>query len=116
MKRFIKPVLVFLVLAFILSTCYYLFILNSKGTVSILYLEPEQEYTGFRELVQDPALKGKILYVDVWRTTCRPCLIEFEAAPKLKKYFNQYSNKIAFVYLGADISVPGERFRWKKMI
>ena len=116
MKKIIRPIATFLLLLVLACTGYYLFVLNSEGTSHIRYIEPEKKYTSFKALLQDPALKGKMVYVDVWRTTCRPCLEEFEAGPALKKHFQSYGNKIAFLYIGTDISVPGEEFRWKRMV
>lgn len=116
MKKIIRPLAAFLLLLILACTTYYLWVLKSKGTTSIRYIEPEKKYTSFKALLQDPALKGKTVYVDVWRTTCRPCLEEFKAGPTLKEHFKPYGDKIAFLYIGTDISVPGEEFRWKRMV
>lgn len=116
MKKFLRSLLIIIVTCSIIFTGYYFYMLHSPGTTAIRYIEPEKKYTSFKALLQDPALKGKTVYVDVWRTTCGPCLAEFKAAPRLKQHFNPYGNKIAFLYIGADISVPGEEFRWKRMI
>ncbi len=116
MKKFLRLLLKVLSLACLVFTGYYLLVLHSKGTPGIYYIEPAKKYTTFKALLQDPALKGKIIYVDVWRTTCGPCLEEFKAAPRLKQRFKSYGDKIAFLYIGTDISVPGEEFRWKRMV
>jgi len=116
MKKIIKPTLKTLLVSLLVFGAYYGYVLQSRGTSEIHYIEPEQEFTSFRELVQQPELKGKIIYADFWRTTCHPCLEEFKATPKLKQHFKQYGDQVAFLYLGADISVPGEEFRWKRMI
>jgi thiol-disulfide isomerase/thioredoxin len=116
MKKFRQSLVKIMLLLLLVFSGYYLFILNSNGTTAIHYIEPEEKYKTFKALLQDPALKGKIVYVDVWRTTCGPCLEEFKVAPQLKQHFKTYGNKIAFLYIGTDISVPGEEFRWKRMI
>jgi len=116
MKKIIKPTVKILLLSLVIFAGYYGYVLKFSGTSKIRYIEPQKELTSFKELLQKPELKGKILYVDVWRTTCHPCLEDFKAAPELKQYFNKYGQKVAFLYLGADISVPGEEFRWKRMI
>jgi len=43
---------------------YYGYVLQSRGTSEIHYIEPDREFTSFRELVQQPELKGKIIYAD----------------------------------------------------
>jgi thiol-disulfide isomerase/thioredoxin len=108
--------LALLVLLFLVSLLWYCSsILTSTGTETIHFIEPETEYASFGELVNDPALKGKVLYVDFWHTGCGPCLVEFTRLPALKAHFSQ-EDKLAFLYLGKDRSVPGEKIRWKKMI
>jgi len=116
MKKIIKPTFKIVIISTLAFAAYYLFVLNSKGTNQIHYIEPEENYTSFKALLQDPALKGKTIYVDVWRTTCGPCLEEFKIALRLKQHFQSYGNKIVFLYIGTDISVPGEEFRWKRMV
>lgn len=94
---------------------HVLVVLTSKGTSEIRYIEPEGPYNSFSDILQHPDLKGKVVYVDYWHTGCSPCLKEFEHMPKLKAIFS--GNKdLAFLYLGKDRSVPGEKYRWKKMI
>jgi len=116
MKKIIKPTVKLLLLSLVIFAGYYGYVLKFSGTSKIHYIEPQKELTSFKELLQQPELKGKLLYVDVWRTTCRPCLEDFKVAPELKQYFKKYGPKVAFLYLGDDISVPGEEFRWKRMI
>lgn len=116
MKKIIKPIFKILLASLLAVAAYYLFVLNSKGTSQIHYIEPRESYASFKALLRDPALKGKTVYVDVWRTTCGPCLEEFKVAPQLKQHFQSYGDKIAFLYIGTDISVPGEEFRWKRMV
>lgn len=115
MKRTLKylPLTVLSCLAAFLV--YYATILNTDGPANIKFIEPEEEYASFFDLLKNSELKNKVIYVDFWHTGCRPCLIEFQSLPKLKSYFKKDSD-IVFLYLGKDRSVPGERFRWKKMV
>lgn len=94
---------------------YFLIIINSKGTDNIIYIEPETDYHSFSQIINYPSLKNKVIYVDFWHTGCGPCLIEFQSLPKLKDRFKNRQD-LAFLYLGKDRSVPGEKFRWKRMI
>jgi thiol-disulfide isomerase/thioredoxin len=94
---------------------YYSFVINSEGTTKISYIEPDDEYNSFLDILGHPDLKGKVVYVDYWHTGCKPCLEEFEYLPALKEKFKERKD-LAFLYLGKDRSAPGEKFRWKKTI
>lgn len=115
MKKLFKLSIGLLSIMLILGGAYYLFVINSEGTENIKYIEPEDEFDSFSDILKHPDLKGKVVYVDYWHTGCRPCLEEFEYMPTLKEKFKEHKD-LAYLYLGKDRSVPGEKFRWKKMI
>ena len=115
MTKLIKSIIGLITVIAIVAGTYYVFVINSKGTEKIKYIEPDNEYNSFSDILQHPDLKGKVVYVDYWHTGCSPCLEEFEHLPKLKDRFQKNSD-LVFLYLGKDRSVPGEKFRWKKMI
>ena len=115
MKKIIKLTLGLILLFILLTGAYYLVVINSKGTEKVRYIEPENAYDSFSDILQHPDLKGKVVYVDYWHTGCGPCLQEFEYLPELKQRF-QTNKDLAFLYLGKDRSLPAEKFRWKRMI
>ena len=115
MKKPIKLILSIISIILISSGIYYLFVINSEGTTTIQYIEPENEYHSLSDILKHPELKGKVVYVDYWHTGCKPCLEEFEYMPLLKEKFKRHKD-LVFLYLGKDRSAPGEKFRWKKMI
>tara|TARA_B110000902_G_scaffold176589_1_gene200296 strand:- start:72 stop:1433 length:1362 start_codon:yes stop_codon:yes gene_type:complete len=54
--------------------------------------------------------KGNIVYIDIWNTYCKPCIVEI---PKFEKLKNRFSKeKIKFV----SICVNSPKENWKKMI
>lgn len=115
MKKAAKIIITLVITALTVYGIRFLVVLTSEGTSEIKFIEPEESYKSFSDILQHPDLKGKIVYVDYWHTGCSPCLKEFEHLPKLKSVFS--GNKdLAFLYLGKDRSVPGEKYRWKKMI
>lgn len=116
MNRYIKYSLVLLIGSLLGFGGYYFYVLGSEGSESIRYIEPNEPYLSFSDLIQDPALKGKNIYVDFWHTGCKPCLIEFQSLPKVKEYVHQQDIDVAFLYIAMNRSVPGERFRWKRMV
>ena len=115
MKRIIKSILGLLTVVIVSFGFYFWFVVNSNGTEKIKYIEPDNDYNSFSDILQHPDLKGKVVYVDYWHTGCSTCLEEFEHMPKVKEKF-QTSKDLVFLYLGKDRSVPGEKFRWKKML
>lgn len=64
--------------------------------------------------------RGKYVYIDVWATWCRPCIVQF---PFLKKLKEEYKNKnIVFVGISTDDERRSNgnwekaREKWKKMV
>src|SRR5688572_29200051 len=115
MTKIVKSTVGLFTVIMIIAGTYYMYVTNSNGNEKIKYMEPDNDYNSFSDLLKHPDLKGKVVYVDYWHTGCSPCLQEFEHLPKLKERFK--TNKdLVFLYLGRDRSVPGEKFRWKKMI
>ena len=56
-------------------------------------------------------LKGKVVYVDVWATWCKPCVSEFPYAKQLQQIFLP-TDQVAFLYL----SIDANQAAWKKMV
>lgn len=115
MKKAGRLLITVVIAALTVYGIHFLVVHASKATSEIRYIEPEESYNSFSDILQHPDLKGKVVYVDYWHTGCSPCLKEFEHMPKLKAIFSE-NKDLAFLYLGKDRSVPGEKYRWKKMI
>jgi peroxiredoxin len=55
--------------------------------------------------------KGKVVYLDIWATWCKPCLEEMKKGKKLKEAFT--GNKdVIFLY----ISIDKEAEKWKNYV
>jgi len=115
MKKITKSGLLLLLVILVGGVVYYLSIVYSGGTAKIKFIEPEDDYKTFSDIINHPDLRGKVLYVDYWHTGCGPCIEEFKHLPALKEKFQDHQD-LVFLYLGKDRSVPGEKFRWKRMI
>ncbi len=65
------------------------------------------------------AFKGKYVYIDVWATWCKPCLVQI---PFLKKLEEKYARKkIEFVSISTDNAATAGSWdnalsKWKKMV
>ena len=60
-----------------------------------------------------PAFKGKVVYIDLWGTRCGPCLDEFKYLKGLKE---RYKNKpVSFLYLKSPYDFDDSK-EWKEMV
>lgn len=57
-------------------------------------------------------LKGKILYVDIWATWCRPCLQQLPAMKELEEKYRD--TNIQFVSISVD--QDRDKAKWEKMV
>lgn len=54
--------------------------------------------------------KGKIVYLDFWETSCKPCVAEIPEAKKLEEEFK--TKDVVFIY----ISIDQNEIVWRKII
>ncbi|MBE9463423.1 TlpA family protein disulfide reductase [Dyadobacter subterraneus] len=59
------------------------------------------------------ALKGKVVYMDVWATWCGPCKTEFPFTRKIQKDF-EGNDQVAFLFVSIDESIPDWHAMLKK--
>ena len=64
----------------------------------------------FKELLSN--FNGRVLYIDIWTTTCPPCLKEFEYYSDLYKFLSL--NDISILFISLDR--PSDMEHWKKTI
>ena len=55
--------------------------------------------------------RGKVVYIDVWATWCKPCIAEFPHSARLKDRFSE-EEKVAFMY----VSIDGDKDKWLKYL
>lgn len=55
--------------------------------------------------------KGKVVYLDIWATWCRPCLEEMKKGKKLKEAFKG-NKEVVFLYISIDKDVE----KWKNYV
>lgn len=53
---------------------------------------------------------GKVIYMDIWATWCKPCLEEFKLSKQFKANFNL--ENITYIYVGAQ----SKEYSWRAMI
>lgn len=74
----------------------------------------EGNYASLEDLLQQPQFKGKRVYVDLWYTSCTPCIRQFGYIPALKRQLG--GQDVVFLYLARETSHQNSKQRWKNMI
>ena len=83
-----------------------------QGDEDIRFIEAK--YASLEEIIRLPQFQGKVVYVDLWYSTCGPCLEQFKHTATLKKHLQ--GKDVAFLYMGRETSHPNSRQRWKNAI
>ena len=61
----------------------------------------------FAEDTDLATLKGKVIFINYWATWCPPCRAEM---PSLQKLYNDYSDRIEFVFATTDAKKDVDRY------
>ena len=100
-------------LALLIFTLKYYLDTSYSGDADTYFLEGE--YTSLDEILGEEAFRGKILYVDLWFSTCGFCRKEFKHLPEVKEYFRD-KEQVAFLYISHQTRHPNTRQLWKNAI
>ena len=111
-KKIIQNVAFFIFIAAILFTPFGTFVkvqLNrlivfSPKTIAVQDQKALSNYqwqlrdaAGMNVSLQD--YKGKVVFINFWATWCPPCIAEM---PSLQKLYNDYQNKVVFLFVTTD--------------
>lgn len=55
-------------------------------------------------------LKGNVIFINYWATWCAPCIAEM---PSIQSLYNDYKNKIIFVFITSDSKIKTTEFYQK---
>lgn len=75
----------------------------------------EGEYNSLDEILGSEAFRDKILYVDLWFSTCGPCRKEFKSLPPVKEYLKD-KDQVVSLYISHQTRHPNTRQLWKNAI
>lgn len=115
MKKWLKYSLLAVLLVAFAAAAYGLFMASYAGNTNVVLLNSGGTYTSLQNIIQRPEFKNKVVYVNVWGTTCGPCLQEFQNhTPQLTKRYEN-AKDVAFLYLCIDRH-PLPELRWKERL
>lgn len=111
LKTFYSLIVVFIIVVTIFILKYYNDI-KYKGDESVKFIE--ENHQTLTSVLQSQQFAGKVIYIDLWFTSCGPCLEEFKAIPMLKESLK--SENVEYLYLARKTSHPNDIQRWKNTI
>lgn len=92
----------------------YLYDISFKGNANIKIIEKDEKLLSLEELIKRSDFKNNILYIDIWGTSCGPCINEFAYTPALK---DRYKDKpVKFIYMAAPYGRFNDEQKWKNLI
>ncbi|GAB3736903.1 hypothetical protein GCM10028816_39830 [Spirosoma lituiforme] len=115
MRKPTKAVFGFIVGVIFVTSVYVGWTLIFAGNDDIQLIQSDKPYTSVVQILQDKRFKNKVVYGDIWGTSCLPCLEEFKHHTQPLKQHYKGREDIAFLYLCID-NHPGAEYRWKKRI
>jgi thiol-disulfide isomerase/thioredoxin len=83
-----------------------------EGNEGIRFLEGE--YASLDALLRAEPFRGKVVYVDLWFSTCPFCLKEIRELPPVKEYLKE--RNVEFLYLSHRTRHPNTEQLWKNAI
>ncbi len=93
------------------TTKYYMDT-SFQGNDSIYFMD--EEYKSLTSILAEKRFKNKVVYIDLWYSSCAPCIKEFKKLPSIKRKLD--SNKVEFLYLARETSHPNSLQLWKNSI
>lgn len=86
--------------------------LKYEGDSSIKFVK--ENYQSLDAILQRQEFKGKVVYIDLWFSSCSPCIQEFKRMPAVKESLK--AENIEYLYLARKTSHPNDIQLWKNAI
>lgn len=88
--------------------------LSYSGSETVRFLDRDQVFTSFEEVLSQPELKGKKIYVDFWFSSCSPCISAFRNMEVGKELLKEEG--YITLYMGRETSHADSKARWLDVI
>lgn len=85
-----------------------------KGNETVHLITGSDKINTLEDLINRKEFTNSVLYIDIWGTSCGPCINEFKYAPELKERY--HGKQIKFVYLSVPYLHYNDEQKWKNMI
>lgn len=112
-KKWIKYAAGIGILALLIFVLQYYKDTSYSGDANTYFLQGD--YDSLEAVFKEEAFQDKILYVDLWFSTCGFCRKEFRHLPEIKEYLGD-EKEVAFLYLSHQTRHPNTRQLWKNAI
>lgn len=99
-------------LAILAFSVKYLIDVQYDGGESIKFIEGNPQT--LNEVVNQAQFKDKVVYIDLWYSSCSPCITEFGHLPGIKKALS--NENVEYLYMARKTSHPNHLQRWKNAI
>ncbi len=99
--------------AVLIFTVKYFYDTSYEGDKTVRFLE--EDYRSLESVLQAEPFRDKIVYVDMWFSTCGFCRREFGHLPPVKEYFRD-QEEVVFLYLAHETRHPNSEQLWKNAI
>jgi thiol-disulfide isomerase/thioredoxin len=86
--------------------------LRYEGSNSIKFIK--ENYQSLDSILQRQEFEGKVVYIDLWFSSCSPCIQEFKLMPPIKESLKD--ENIEYLYLARKTSHPNDIQLWKNAI
>jgi thiol-disulfide isomerase/thioredoxin len=100
-------------LAFLILAVKYFYDTSYSGDANTYFLKGD--YASLDDIFREGPFRDKILYVDLWFSTCGVCRKEFRHLPEVKQYLRD-KKQVAFLYISHQTRHPNTRQLWKNAI
>ena len=77
----------------------------------------EGKFSSVEEIISLPQFQNKLVYVDLWHSSCSPCIEQMQHhLPTFKQAMKDANLEIEYLYLGKETSGPMSEQRWWNVI
>ncbi len=113
LKRFSRFSTLLLLSILIFITGKYYIDVSWNGGENVHFIKTN-EIDDLQKLLALPPFQNKVIYIDLWYSTCGPCRRGFINVPVIKEHFK--GREIVYLYLAHETSLPNDKQHWKNVI